>query len=202
MSSLPPPPPPGSGPPPPPPSWNAPPAPGYQPPQPGYGTCWPEVGSFQYAGFWNRVGSRLLDSLILLGLVLPLAIPGIICLANGLDCYEVTSRRGGSTFECSGVKNGGLAAAGFALLFLGFIFLFVAQIRWWAKGTSPGRRAAGNRLVRAGTLQPIGYGRATGRMFASVLSGWVLYLGYFWMIWDKQKRTWHDMMCETIVIKA
>ena len=200
MSSLPPPSwgPPGAATPPPAP----PPAPPYAAPQPGFGTCWPTSGPVQYAGFWSRVGSRLLDSLVGLAIMSPFLVGGIILLANGLDCYRVdSSRRRGTNIHCVST-NGGTAFAGFVVLFAGLILWIVLYIRWWARGQTPGMKAVGNRLVRTGTLQPIGVGRATGRFFASFLSGWFFDLGYFWMIWDKQKRTWHDMMCETIVIKA
>lgn len=34
------------------------------------------------------------------------------------------------------------------------------------------------------------------------VSGIVLGLGYLWMIWDKNKQTWHDKMAGTVVIKV
>lgn len=48
----------------------------------------------------------------------------------------------------------------------------------------------------------ISYADATLRYFASILSGIVLGLGYFWMIWNPKKQTWHDMIAKTIVVKV
>ena len=40
------------------------------------------------------------------------------------------------------------------------------------------------------------------RYFASILSAVVFGLGYFWMIWDSKKQTWHDHIAKTLVIKV
>ncbi|MEC8486226.1 MAG: RDD family protein, partial [Actinomycetota bacterium] len=45
--------------------------------------------------------------------------------------------------------------------------------------------------------------RAFGReLFGNVISGQILYLGYLWMIWDKDRQTWHDKVAGTIVVKV
>ena len=48
----------------------------------------------------------------------------------------------------------------------------------------------------------VGPGRAIGRYFAKFLSGLVIGLGYFWMLWDPKKQTWHDKLVNTVVVKA
>ena len=40
------------------------------------------------------------------------------------------------------------------------------------------------------------------RYFASILSAVTLFLGYFWMIWDPKKQTWHDHIAKTVIIRA
>ena len=47
---------------------------------------------------------------------------------------------------------------------------------------------------------PIGYGRGVGRHFARILSAIPCYLGYFWMLWDKEKQCWHDKLVTSIVV--
>lgn len=34
------------------------------------------------------------------------------------------------------------------------------------------------------------------------VSGIVLALGYLWMLWDKNKQTWHDKMANTVVVRV
>ena len=48
----------------------------------------------------------------------------------------------------------------------------------------------------------ISFADAALRYFASILSGIVLLLGYFWMIWDSKKQTWHDHIAKTVVVKV
>jgi uncharacterized RDD family membrane protein YckC len=47
----------------------------------------------------------------------------------------------------------------------------------------------------------VGYGRATGRAFGEIVSGIICYIGYLMMIWDEEKRTLHDRMANTRVVK-
>ena len=39
-------------------------------------------------------------------------------------------------------------------------------------------------------------------MFARYLSAQVLFLGYWWMLWDDNRQTWHDKIVSSIVVKA
>ena len=48
----------------------------------------------------------------------------------------------------------------------------------------------------------IGVGRAIGRYFVSLISGFVCLLGYLWMLWDSQKQTWHDKAVSAKVVKT
>jgi uncharacterized RDD family membrane protein YckC len=69
------------------------------------------------------------------------------------------------------------------------------------RGQTPGKKALGLRTIDQATGQPIGFGRAVGRMFARILSQQVLFLGYLWMLWDENKQTWHDKLVRSIVVK-
>ena len=61
----------------------------------------------------------------------------------------------------------------------------------------------GIRVVDATTMQPgIGSGRAIGRYFAHFLSAIPCGLGYFWMLWDQDKQTWHDKIVSTKVVRG
>ena len=84
---------------------------------------------------------------------------------------------------------------------------WAALVFYWARlegrtGQSLGSKALGITVVDAATGQPIGGGRAIGRFFARILSGFLCYLGYFWMLWDPQKQTWHDKLANSVVVKA
>jgi uncharacterized RDD family membrane protein YckC len=67
-------------------------------------------------------------------------------------------------------------------------------------GQTLGKKACGIRVIDFNGAGPIGYGRATGRYFARILSAIPLGLGYFWMLWDKEKQTWHDKLTTSVVV--
>jgi uncharacterized RDD family membrane protein YckC len=82
--------------------------------------------------------------------------------------------------------------AGYALGLL----ISLAYFTWFhgRTGQTPGDAALSIRVVdvRDRPGQPIGYGRAAGRWVVSIGSAIVILIGYFWMLWDPKKQTWHD----------
>jgi uncharacterized RDD family membrane protein YckC len=69
-------------------------------------------------------------------------------------------------------------------------------------GQTIGKRAMGIRVIDLETAGPIGYGRAAIRYFGRIVSGIACLLGYFWMLWDDQKQTWHDKFATCVVVPA
>ena len=69
-------------------------------------------------------------------------------------------------------------------------------------GQTPGDAVMSIRVVdfRDGTGKPIGYGRAFVRCLVSIVSGFVLLIGYLWMLWDREKQTWHDKAAGSVVV--
>ena len=65
-----------------------------------------------------------------------------------------------------------------------------------------GRRLMGIKVVTR-TGQDVGFWRGAYReTIGKVVSGLVLYLGFLWVAFDKEKRSWHDMMAGTYVVKT
>jgi uncharacterized RDD family membrane protein YckC len=69
-----------------------------------------------------------------------------------------------------------------------------------ASGQTVGKKVMGIRVIDFRSGGPIGYGRALGRYFARILSALPLLLGYFWMLWDREKQTWHDKLVTSVVV--
>jgi uncharacterized RDD family membrane protein YckC len=69
-----------------------------------------------------------------------------------------------------------------------------------ARGQTPGKMALGIRVIDFNTGGPIGYGRAFIRWLSSILSAIPCYLGYLWMLWDREKQTWHDKLAGSVVV--
>lgn len=166
---------------------------GYGPP-PGYGTA-----PFAYAGWWRRVGAWLLDGLII-------GIPSAIVL--GIFEVLLPHERGlcedfdGDLYVCDTLTSGASAVLALVRLAAGLLiaYFYFARLEG-TSGQTLGKRATGIRVVRTHTLAPIGVSRAFGRYFARILSALPCLLGLLWPLWDAQKQTFHDKICDTVVIR-
>ena len=81
--------------------------------------------------------------------------------------------------------------------------LGVAYYGWLegsASGQTVGKRMLGIRVYDLRQGGPIGTSRAIGRYFARILSAIPCLLGYFWMLWDTEKQTWHDKLVGSVVV--
>jgi uncharacterized RDD family membrane protein YckC len=66
------------------------------------------------------------------------------------------------------------------------------------RGQTFGKMALGIRVIDFGGDGSIGYGRAFIRWIGRFVSAIVILLGYFWMLWDKERQTWHDKFANAI----
>ena len=69
-----------------------------------------------------------------------------------------------------------------------------------ASGQTIGKRALGIRVWDFRSGGPIGTSRGILRYFARILSSIPCLLGYFWMLWDGEKQTWHDKIASCVVV--
>jgi uncharacterized RDD family membrane protein YckC len=68
-------------------------------------------------------------------------------------------------------------------------------------GQTIGKKVLGIRVYDfRGGGGPIGYGRAFVRYLVRIVSAIPLFLGYFWMLWDKEKQCWHDKAAGDVVV--
>jgi uncharacterized RDD family membrane protein YckC len=58
------------------------------------------------------------------------------------------------------------------------------------------------RVVDIRTGQQIGNARGVGRHFARFLSTIAGLIGFFWMLWDPERQTWHDKLTNSHVVRA
>jgi uncharacterized RDD family membrane protein YckC len=127
--------------------------------------------SFPKAGFGERMGAAFLDMVVV----------GFI----------------------AGIAHGPL---GFLLAFLSGppIFFIVALAyfagMWAWKGTTVGGIVLKLQVVRADG-QPLTFVAALVRGLAAAFSAVVLFLGFFWIAWDRDKQGWHDKIAGTIVVR-
>jgi uncharacterized RDD family membrane protein YckC len=82
------------------------------------------------------------------------------------------------------------------LLYLAYFTYFEGS----PSGQTVGKKALGIRVIDFGTGGPLGYGRGFVRWLGRILSGIACALGYLWMLWDKEKQTWHDKIATSVVV--
>jgi uncharacterized RDD family membrane protein YckC len=144
------------------------------------------------------LGARIIDGLLLF-------VPFIIVLfvlSAALPKHYRACTVNGETGLCHVPTAGSLA-----VLWLVGLAWFAATIAYVVikvgrDGATVGQKAVGIRVVDESSGEVIGYGRAAGRYFMSIVSGWPCYLGYFWMLWDRQRQTWHDKVVRSVVVRA
>jgi uncharacterized RDD family membrane protein YckC len=114
--------------------------------------------------------------------------------------YIVGQLLGQDTFSSkNGTVSYELSGGPFLLTSLVGMIYYVAMEGSKA-GQTLGKKAMGIRVIDEKVGGPIGYGRAFVRWIGRVVSAIPLLLGYFWMIWDKNKQTWHDKFASAIVV--
>ena len=86
-----------------------------------------------------------------------------------------------------------------ALSFFVGVFYFVL-LEGGRTGQTLGKQALGIRVADLHGGGSIGYGRALVRYVGRILSTLPLLLGYFWMLWDREKQTWHDKLAVAVVV--
>jgi uncharacterized RDD family membrane protein YckC len=67
-------------------------------------------------------------------------------------------------------------------------------------GQTIGKRLLGIRVLDFRTGGRIGFGRAVIRYFGRIVSTIPCFLGYFWMLWDKERQCWHDKFANDVVV--
>ncbi len=140
----------------------------------------PAAASDVYGGFWIRVWAAVIDSVLLMLIVLP-----VLWGAYGNEYFESTA-----------VVHGPLD------FLLTWVLPALAIILFWLyKAATPGKMAVGLRIVDARTGGRPSTGQCIGRYFAYYVSLLPLGLGYFWILWDPRKQSFHDKLAGTVVLR-
>jgi uncharacterized RDD family membrane protein YckC len=134
----------------------------------------------EYVGFWKRVFATLVDSLVMIAVVVPIALA-----VYGTQYLQLNAA--GKTRAFDWLMNG--------LLVVAIIVL------WRYRGATPGKMLVSAKIVDANTLGAPSTGKLIGRYFAYFVSTIPLCLGFLWIAFDKRKQGWHDKLAGTLVIR-
>lgn len=141
------------------------------------------------APLWRRLAAMLYDFLLCVAiwLVTGLIYFGILNAVYGSEQMQALS-------ESGALDNDPLLAS---LLFLATFFFFAYF--WRRIGQTLGMQAWRLKVVST-DAGPLRWGQCILRFMGAFLSFFCLGLGYLWMLWDKEGKTWHDRYSLTRVI--
>lgn len=187
VGQTPPPPPPGQPTWPDTPSWSAPPHSGTMA-QPGQ-------HPYPFAHWGHRVLARIIDTVLLT------MIFAAIGFAVGFLVYAMAdvSSSGDMTStdeDMLATTLGFVVQIGAVLLQILYYGVFQGITGW-----TVGKKAVGIRVYETGNAKPVGAGMSIVRYFAHILDGLACLIGYLWPLWDVERRTFADMLCNQRVYK-
>lgn len=91
----------------------------------------------------------------------------------------------------------------FMVLFMGMPLVVQTWLEAVPQGQSYGKHLMRVAVVRASTGEPgIGVARSLARQVAKLLSAAPLGIGFLWMLVDPERRTWHDLLTGTRVVRV
>lgn len=131
------------------------------------------------AGFWIRAGASVIDTILMMIIIFP-----ILTLMYGTDYWMKES-----------------FSAGPVDIFLNYLLPAIAVIAFWVyRSATPGKMLCKLKIISTKDGGPPSVGQSIGRYFAYYVSMIPLFLGFFWVAFDKKKRGWHDMLSSTAVV--
>lgn len=142
-----------------------------------------------YAGFWIRLLAKLIDAAVLYSV--SLVVQRVVAAAwfgGALPSFE-QDVEGWLRFVTIMLSVNSMMAVAYSVYFIR------------KHEATPGKRLLGLRVVRADGSR-VSVSRVGWRYMAEQLSGLIVLVGYVMAAFDDEKRTLHDYMCDTRVVKG
>lgn len=134
----------------------------------------------KFAGFWSRLLATIIDTIWLYGIIY-----SVLWFVFGINSLDPAA---------------GYSATQFTFEYV--IPLVVVMIFWIKLSATPGKILLGIKIVDAETHERVSGSRLLVRYFAYFVSMIPLFLGLFWVAWDKKKQGFHDKIAKTVLIKS
>ncbi|TBU78243.1 RDD family protein [Phytopseudomonas daroniae] len=147
-------------------------------------------GTFPTAGLGRRLAAVLYDSFLCVALLI---VVTFLYKLIQMGIYGEAQLRQWS--EAGALDGDPLLSTLLLLSLFGFFAKF-----WTHNGQTLGMQVWGIRVQNAdGTA--ISVWQALLRFLVAILSWLTLGLGYLWIVFDKQKRSWHDLYSDSLVVR-
>ena len=132
-----------------------------------------------YAGFWRRVLAVILDGFVVGIVTVPLSLAFGGGDGTGSTAYSP---------EASSISTA-------------ITWLYYAFMESSSKQATLGKMALGI-IVTDLEGRRIGFGKATGRHFAKILSALIIGIGFLMVAFTQRKQGLHDILAGTLVVKG
>jgi uncharacterized RDD family membrane protein YckC len=140
------------------------------------------------ANFWWRLLAYVIDYIILyISLVLFGAVLGFIALYTGNHSW----------FDSDSSRDSELGLKFISIIIFAFYNATCESTRLQG---SIGKVICKLKVVNA-TGERISFSTALGRNLGKILSSMVCGMGFFCVLWDKNKQGWHDQLAKTFVVR-
>jgi uncharacterized RDD family membrane protein YckC len=143
------------------------------------------------AGFFSRFEAFVID-LVILSIVQLVASAFIQTVLKFFKLTGLVARI--QTLLDNTTLNIAIGSTVFALFVIGYFVFF-----WTLVGYTPGKALLGIKVVRKNGTK-LSFGRSLVRFFAYWISLIPLGLGFFWILWDRNRQGWHDKIAGTQVL--
>ncbi|MFT4045721.1 MAG: RDD family protein [Solimonas sp.] len=130
-----------------------------------------------YVGFWARVFASLVDSVVVLFVLVPMAL---VLQFVGVGISEEDP---------------------YSQLVVHLMLAFVVLAFWLARMATPGKMIINAVIVDARTFAKPSWKQFVARYLAYFLSTIPFFLGLIWVAFDRRKQGWHDKIAGTVVIR-
>lgn len=143
-----------------------------------------------YASFWQRVGAYLIDFLLITAVTCPLGM--------AMGAFAAIAQRGGD----EGAQVMSLAMqmiVNVISIVAGWLYFALLESSSWQG--SVGKKVLGLRVTDEYGNR-IGFGRATGRHFAKIISSLICLIGFIMAAFTEKQQALHDMIAGTLVLQG
>ena len=147
-------------------------------------------GTFPAAGLGKRLAAMFYDSLLCIALLI------VVTFLYKLALMGIHGEAQLRKLSDAGALDGDPLLS--SLLFLS-LFGFFAKF-WTHSGQTLGMQVWGLR-VQNSNGQAISLWQALLRFLMSIVSWLSLGLGFLWLLWDKENRSWHDIYSDSRIVQ-
>ncbi|MCB2082392.1 MAG: RDD family protein [Hyphomicrobiales bacterium] len=158
-----------------------------------------------YSTFNQRLVATLLDLLFSLLLIVPFfpqgqLPPELTTILEKHNQGTISDEHASQAVFMYLFYQGGLAHYISMRLTETLIMGVVVVVLWISNEATPGKMVLGMRIVDSKTGRKPTNWQYVVRYLGYFISALPLGLGFFWMLFNKRRRAWHDMLARTVVI--